>query len=226
MVLSFFRQGESPMDEVEQRIHQMLLDGRAVYDAAMGAVFGGGKSKETKHEVKSTDHEINVGQRDVRRALLMHASVAPGSDMPAVLRYMSVIKDVERVGDYAKNLYDLAKYGVDFEAAEDADLLAGYRDNVAQLLSDAADTFESRDLSTAEALVAKANAFLDDYDAHVKAAYRSEGPASEAVARALYFRFMKRITAHVMNLMTSLVLPLDQLDYYDEPRDHDEPGDD
>ena len=33
---------------------------------------------------------------------------------------------------------------------------------------------------------------------------------------------MKRITAHVMNLMTSLVLPLDQLDYYDEPRDHDE----
>ncbi len=221
MVLSFFRQGESPMEEVEHRIHQMLVDGRAVYDAAMGAVFGGGKSKETKHEVKSTDHEINVAQRDVRRALLLHASVAPGSDLPSVLRYMSVIKDVERVGDYAKNIYDLAKFGVDFEAAPDHDELANYRDAVAQLLTDAAETFESRDLSTAEALVAKANAFLDDYDAHVKAAYLSEGAASDAVARALYFRYLKRITAHVMNLMTSLVLPLDQLDYYDEPRDDD-----
>lgn len=220
MVLSFFRQGDSsPMEDVEQRIHQMLVDGRSVYDAAMGAVFGGGKSKETKQEVKSTDHEINVGQRDVRRALLLHASVAPGSDLPSVLRYMSVIKDVERVGDYAKNLYDLAKYGVDFEAAPDHEELAGYRDAVAQLLSDAAETFEARDLSTAEALVAKANRFLDDYDANVKAAYQSEGAASDAVARALYYRYLKRITAHVMNLMTSLVLPLDQLDYYDEPRD-------
>jgi len=201
MVFSFFRQGDSsPLEDVEQRIHQMLVDGRAVYDAAMGAVFGGGKSKETKHEVRSTDHEINVAQRDVRRALLLHASVVPGSDLPSVLRYMSVIKDVERVGDYAKNLYDLAKYGVDFETVPDHDELAHYRDAVAQLLSDAADTFEKRDLSTAETLVAKANGFLDEYDAHVKAAYRSEGAASDAVARALYFRYLKRITAHVMRI--------------------------
>ena len=82
MVLSFFRQSDSPMEEVEQRIHQMLVDGRAVYDVAMSAVFGGGKSKETKQEVKSTDHEINVGQRDVRRALLeadvVHEEVTVG----------------------------------------------------------------------------------------------------------------------------------------------------
>ena len=43
--------------------------------------------------------------------------------------------------------------------------------------------------------------------------------ASDAVARALYFRFLKRITAHVMNFLTSLVLPIDRLDYYDEPKD-------
>ena len=207
------------MDEVEKRVHQMLVDGHAVYEAAMGAVFGGGKSKETKQEVKSTDHEINVAQRDVRRALVLHASVAPSYDVSAVLTYMSVVKDVERIGDYAKNLYDLAKYGVDFEAAADHDELATYREAVGQLLMDAADTFESGDTDHAQALVAKANGFLDDYDAHVKAAYKSDWSAEDAVARALYFRFLKRITAHVMNLMTSLVLPLDQLDYYDEPRD-------
>ncbi len=219
MVLNFFRQSDSPMDEVEKRVHQMLVDGHAVYDAAMGAVFGGGKSKETKNEVRSTDNEINIAQRDVRRALIMHVSVAPAPDIAAVLTYMSVVKDVERIGDYAKNLYDLAKYGVDFETATDHNELAGYRDAVGQLLIDAADTFESGDTDNAEALVAKANGFLDEYDAHVKGAYRSDWSAEDAVARALYFRFLKRITAHVMNFLTSLVLPLDQLDYYDEPRD-------
>lgn len=219
MVVSFFRGGDSTMDEVEERIHQMLLDARVVYDTAMEAVFGGGKSKETKTAVKSTDHEINVAQRDVRRALLIHSSVAPATDVAQVLSYMSVVKDVERIGDYSKNLYDLAKYGVDFEAADDHEELAAYRDRVGQLITDAAAVFKARDTEGAESLVSKANRFLDDYDAQVKSAYRSEGPAAPAVARALYYRFLKRITAHVMNFLTALVLPLDLLDYYDEPSD-------
>jgi len=221
MVFSFFRSGHSPMDEVEDRIHQMLIDGRAVYDAAMEAVFGGGKSKQAKAAVTGTDHEINVAQRDVRRALLIHASVAPAADIAQVLSYMSIIKDVERIGDYSKNVYDLAKYGVDFETADDHEELARYRDRVGRLISDAAATFRARDSRGAEALVAKAYGFLDDYDRHVKSAYRSDGPADRAVARALYYRFLKRITAHVMNFLTALVLPLDRLDYYDEPNDED-----
>jgi phosphate uptake regulator len=221
MVASFFRGGDSTMDEVEDRIHQMVLDARVVYDTAMEAVFGGGKSKETKSAVKDADHEINVAQRDVRRALLIHSSVAPATDVAQVLSYMSVVKDVERIGDYSKNLYDLAKYGVDFEAADDRAELASYRDLVGQLIDDAAAVFASRNTAGAESLVSKANAFLDEYDSHVKAAYRSSGPADHAVARALYYRFLKRITAHVMNFLTALVLPLDLLDYYDEPSDDD-----
>lgn len=219
MVFNFFRHSESPMDDAQRRIHQMLVDGRAVYDAAMRALFGGGKSKQAKREVKSTDHEINVAQREIRRALMVHASVAQGTDVARILTYMSIIKDLERIGDHSKNLYDLAKYGVDFELDTDHEELAAYRDAVGQLINDAADTFESGDAGRAQVLVAKANIFLDDYDAQVKAAYNSDRTAQEAVARALYFRYLKRITAHVMNFLTSLVLPLDQLDYYDEPRD-------
>jgi hypothetical protein len=43
-----------------------------------------------------------------------------------------------------------------------------------------------------------------------------ETDAQYAVSRALYYRFLKRTTAHVMNVLTSLVQPLDRLDYYDE----------
>ena len=223
MVFSWFRSTDgSTMTEVADQIHQMVLDSRVVYEAAMDAVFGGGKSKDTKDVVKGTDAEINTAQRQVRKALVIHSAVAPGADAGQVLSYMSVVKDVERIGDYSKNIYDLARYGVDFSTAPDVDELTEYREAVAQLIADSAEVFESGDSAAAEKLIAKANDFLDDYDDHVKAAYRSDGLASEAVARALYYRFLKRITAHVMNFLTALALPVHHLDYYDEPSIADE----
>jgi phosphate transport system protein len=218
VVLDFFRgsSASSTIEAIEATLVQMMHDGRAVYDAATGAVFGGGKSKETKREVRSTDKGINVAQQEVRRTLMMHASVTGSIDLPLVLAYMSVVKDAERIGDYAKNLYDLAKYGVDFSTAEDFEDLERYHLAVGQLIDDAAEVFGERDTEKAARLIDKADGFLKQYDRLTKAAYRSEGPASEAVARALYYRYLKRITAHVMNLITSLVMPIDRLDYYDE----------
>lgn len=220
MVLDFFRSArDSTVDEVQAKLVQMLRDGCTVYDTAMGAVFGGGKSKETKAEVKSTDHGINVAQQEVRTALIIHASTGSTVDLPLAMAYMSVVKDVERIGDYAKNIYDLAKYGADFTSAVDRAELERYRDAVAHLIDDTADAFEERDSDKAERLIAKADGFLDDYDSHVEAAFQSDGPASEAVARALYYRHLKRITAHLMNVMTVLVMPVHRLDYYDEAKD-------
>jgi phosphate uptake regulator len=219
MVLEFFRRGgHTTLEEVEQSLVDMVHRVRDVYDAAMEAVFGGGKSKDTKRTVKSTDRSINEEQRQVRRALMLHAAVET-VDLPQVLGYMSVVKDAERAGDYAKNLYDLAKYGANFEEADDRAELEHYRDAVGGLIDEVAEVFAHRDTDRAAALIEKADGFLDEYDDHVRAAYDSPGPASDAVARALYYRYLKRLTAHLMNVLTSLVMPIDRLDYYDEAKD-------
>ncbi len=219
MVFQFFKGGESTIDVVEETLVQMILDGREVFETAMDALFGGGKSKETKREIKETDRGINTAQRDVRRELMIHASLQNTVDLPLVLSYMSTVKDAERIGDYSKNFYDLVKYGANFEDAPDRDELLTYRHRVSDLLAEAAATFEERNVDRARELISKADGFLDDYDRHIKAAYRSTGTPADAVSRALYFRYLKRITAHVMNFLTSLVLPVDRLDYYDEAKD-------
>mgnify|MGYP001829045219 CR=1 FL=1 len=149
----------------------------------------------------------------------MHASVTGSPDLALAMAYMSVVKDVERVGDYAKSLYDIARYGADFAQAADREELEHYCVAVGDLLDEAAMVFVERNTERAKELVAKADGFIDDYDDHIKAAAQADGPAPAAVTRALYDFYLERITAHVMNLMTSLVLPLDQLDYYDEAKD-------
>jgi len=219
-MLDFFKStGPSAIESVEEILVQMMRDGRAVYDAATGAVFGGGKSKETKREVKSTDREINQAQRDVRRALMVHSSVTGTLDLALVLTYMSVVKDAERIGDYAKNLYDIAKYGTNFEESPDRAVLEEHHEAVGMLIDRAAEVFEARDAEAAQELLVRGDEILEACDASVRLAYESEGPVSDAVAKALFYRYLKRITAHVMNLMTALVLPVDQLDYYDEAVD-------
>jgi len=220
MVLDFFKSsGHSAIEEIEEKLVQMTEDAYTVYDEAMEALFGRGKSKQTKKEIRSTDRGINLMEREVRRMLMVHVSVNETVDLPLVLVYMSVVKDLERVGDYAKNIYDLVKYGANFAEAPDREELEHYRRVVGRLIRDAATVFQERDTAEAEKLISKADAFLDEYDDHVKAAFRWEGEPADAVARALYYRFLKRITAHVMNFLTGLVMPVDRLDYYDEPKE-------
>ena len=217
--MEFFRGGPSnELDKVEASIVGMLRDGNDVFTTATDALFGGGKSKETKHEVRTTDKGINEAQQDVRRSLMIHAAVNT-AELPLVLQYASIVKDAERIGDYSKNIYDLVKYGANFEGAPDESDLERYKDKVSQLILDAADVFGAKDAAAAQRLLGKADAFLDEYDAQVRAAYLSSGTTSDAVARALFFRFLKRTTAHVMNVLTSLVQPLDRLDYYDEAKE-------
>lgn len=216
MVLEFFKGGSnSAIDDIQAMLVQMLHDGHDVFVTASDALFGGGKSKATRKEVRSTDRGINEAQGLVRRNLMIHAAVNSG-DLPLVLQYASIVKDAERVGDYAKNIYDLVRYGTNFDNAPDREELIGYRDAVANLILEAASVFEATDTERAQALIGKADGFLKEYDAHVKEMVQTQGAAQDAVPRALYYRFLKRTTAHVMNVLSSLVQPLDRLDYYDE----------
>ena len=222
MVLQFFRsRGHDSIEEIEAIMVRMLRDAAVVYRAATDATFGEGKSPEAKAMVKGTDKQINRGQDQVRAMLAVHGAVkgSLGTDLPVMLAYMSVVKDIERVGDYAKNLYDLAKYGADLTMGEDAPRLAATRDRVSGMIDEAATIFESVDLDAARTFLAMGDAFLDECDDEVKAAWASQGVASDAVARALFYRFEKRIAAHLMNLVSSLVLPIDDLDYYDEDKE-------
>ena len=74
MVFDFFRsKRQTPLEQIEATIAGMLRDSRVVFDTAVGALFGGGKSKEAKKEVRATDRAINRAQEDVRRALMLHS---------------------------------------------------------------------------------------------------------------------------------------------------------
>ena len=55
-----------------------------------------------------TDKKINEFERDVRRKVMTHLVVSGNQYLGAGLILVSVVVDIERMGDYTKNIYELA----------------------------------------------------------------------------------------------------------------------
>lgn len=225
MVMEFFKGGaDKPLEEIESLIIQMLQDNRHTFDLAINALVGGTDAKAVGKEVRKSDKRVNRAEREVRRRLIVHAAVqGERADHPRVLIAMSIIKDAERIGDQAKNIWDLADAGVDFSTAEDIKQLKEMRDQTSLFIAECARIYQERDTEAAHTLIPEMDIVLDNYDDCVINQLKSASSAQEAVPRALLCRYLKRITAHLMNVITSLVMPLERLDFYDEKKADREP---
>jgi len=221
MVFEFFRGGvDQTLEEIEATIVEMLLTNRHTFDLAINTVVGGTDPASVDNEVHKSDRKVNKAERRIRKELVVHTSVRGNqADLPRVLVAMSVIKDAERIGDYAKNIWDLGAAGVDLSRADDLDHLLAMRDRTSGVLADSARIYQDRDSERVHELVRKMDAWTSEYDECLVKLLESELTPRDAVSRALLCRYLKRITAHSMNVISSLVLPVHRLDYYDEKKD-------
>ena len=218
MVSSDFFRGQSgvPIEAIETKVREMLQHDRREVDLAMSVLFGDLAPEAANDELRSTDREVNQAEREIRRDLVVHASVFGSIEIPTVLLYMSIVKDIERVGDYAKNLIDLALDGVTLADAPDLPHWRALGEEVSAFIAESTQTFQERDTDRAHALLAQGDRLLDDFDDRVSALVKGVDHDPSPVARALALRYLKRVIAHLVNVVTAVVMPLDRLDYFDE----------
>ena len=80
-------------------------------------------------DIKKTDRKINKYEREVRRNVLTHLTIAGTQNLAPGMVLVSIVIDVERIGDYTKNMAGLAslhksrlsggKFEKDLKAIED-----------------------------------------------------------------------------------------------------------
>ena len=219
MVMSFFRRPEeSGLENIESQVQRMVNDARHTFDLALSAVTGGAV-ETVADEIRETDRQINATEVEIRRALLVHASVHGGIDTPEVLAFMNMSKDLERIGDYNKNIFDLAEEGVSFTESPEIETILSLRDEVSSRISLMGEILSMRDEERARTYIERGDEMRKDFDRRVNELLHSTEEAVTAVPRALLFRFLKRVSAHSSNVVSAVVMPVDQLDYYDESED-------
>ncbi len=218
MVMSFFRSDEGGISQIESQVQRMIADARHTFDLAMNAVTGGAV-ETVADEVRRTDRQINVTEIEIRRELLVHISVHGTADAAEMLVFMNMIKDLERIGDYNKNIFDLALEGVSFSGAEDLEQILGFRDELSSRIALMGEILDTRDEDRARAYIERGDQLRREFDGLVNELVHATAPALIAVPRALLYRFLKRVAAHCANVVTAVVMPVDRLDYFDEDDD-------
>lgn len=220
MVFELFksRGGESQIDTIEGQIGEMLATASQTFDMATGALLRRVEPEDVGKKLRKRDKSINRAERAIRRELVVHAGVRGGqADIPTLLVYMSISKDIERVGDITKDLWDLAVYGVDLRGPDSTTVQEDI-ERVAALIIETARVFAERDASAATTMLNANDEYKEALEERMLVQIESTDSAGDAAARALFYRYLHRIVAHLTNVMTSVVMPFDRLDYWDEDK--------
>jgi phosphate transport system protein len=182
------------------------------------ALFGARKLADARDTIYEADIKVNKKERKIRKELVEHLAVNPRGDAPACLILMSVSKDVERAGDYCKNLLEVADMIKEpIMESPYADDLRGMVDLVAASFAEAKQAFAEEDQTLGHDLIVQETKFAKRSDAMVeKVANDDTLTSNQAVCLALAFRFLKRINAHLGNVASTVVMPLHKIDYFDE----------
>ena len=216
-LLSIFRTGD-PLAEVGDNFARMLKLTQEMNFAAGQIFFGENHRKTERDKIFEWDGEVNELERTIRRQVVTHLAV-PGNDadLPYSLLLISLVKDVERLGDYAKNLCELA----DIRPAllpEGSALseLTMIRRRVELAFQSAADVFVDSRRDEAAELIEQGRETARRCDQLISDVGHGDYDAATTTAFILGTRYYKRIGGHVLNVLSSVVMPLDKVDYYDE----------
>ena len=176
------------------------------------------KTEEHPLNIYEMDKKINHFERDVRRKIMTHLTVNPQQDLSSGLVLVSVVIDIERMGDYTKNIYDLAvKYPEKLSTGKYEDAISKMEDDVKNYLNQTIDAFKNQDIELGRKLMEEyktdISSVSNEIVNEVVASKDSELSAGQASALCLYLRYLKRISAHSRNLVSSIVNPFERIGY-------------
>ena len=178
-----------------------------------------GENDETIRMLKKRDVEINTFQRDVRKKVVTHYAISQDiDDLPNGLVLLNMVVDVERVGDYTKNILDLALNHPNIIKSEEfSEDLYHVEQEVISRFSKTIEAIHTQDADVARSMMVSYKETLTSLsDDIVNGCISGEitlGDESKTVALALYARYLKRIGAHLKNITTVLVNPFDAVGY-------------
>lgn len=216
-LMSLFRSNDA-IAEMGENFSRMLDLSHELTLSAGTFFFDNAPTPDERTSISKRDVELNQLQRQIRKQVIAHLSLGQGHmDAPYCLLLMSLVKDVERIGDYCKNIVEVYDEGGgpiadDENGAELRELRAAVEDTFAA----SGKVFRESDTEMAMDLLRRGRELNRRCDLLVSRVARSSYDAPTTTTLILGARYYKRIQSHLMNILSGVVMPLHKLDYYDE----------
>jgi len=162
-----------------------------------------------------TDQKINECEKEVRRKVLEHLTINPKQDLSSSLILITVVKDLERIGDYVKNIVELAyHYPSRMEKNKYTTELIEISKMMSDVLKDSLRVFKEADVNKAKQYYKFHRKVTKKTDAMTEKLLEEKNIGTrEAVVYALFARYLKRIAAHLANILTTIINPFHLVGY-------------
>jgi len=170
-------------------------------------------------QLKNRDKEINKYQREVRRKIITHFSLQNNiNDISSIMVLMNMVVDIERIGDYSKNILDLAIY---YPERLNTKILHPELHEIEQVVKSrfdkTVDAIKTEDVELASTLIKgfkkQVTTASDRIVNNIISGELNLESGSESAAIVLYARYLKRIGSHLKNITTTVINPIDSIGY-------------
>lgn len=194
-------------------ITTMLQQSGRMLDYALAALLD---NQELEVDLDEMDDVVDEGERMVRRSVLQHLSVNPSEDLVASLVLASMVQDAERIGDFARGLGEIGDLAKSRREGPFADELRGLAVRVRPLFEQCERAFRKDDTEHARQVVVAHREIKADLILFTRRIADSDLTADMAVVYGSAARILRRISAHLSNIASSVVQPYDRIRHGDE----------
>ena len=168
-------------------------------------------------DIYAKDRMVNKYQREVRRKVLKHLAIAGGTNLIPGLILINIVIDIERIGDYTKNIMDLAiAHPKRLRCGIYEEDIKGIEQGVTRMFEEIVPALKASDKKAARQMIESDWWMIKRCDEVVTGLIKAQDrtlSSADAVSTALYARYLKRIAAHLMNVTSSVVNPFERIGF-------------
>jgi phosphate transport system protein len=175
------------------------------------------KERVNLEQLRKKDKLVNKYLRDIRKNVITHLSVQAPKGLPEGLVLVSIGVDIERIGDYSKNIAELATF------QQKKLNLGTYKEDIKKIETAVLDSFQRVNICLKEGNPEKALHIMKDYkdinklcDSLIEKIIQvkdSKLSSGESASLALYLRALKRLNSHLINIASGVVNPFHRIGF-------------
>ncbi|MCK4371798.1 MAG: hypothetical protein KAW61_01570 [candidate division Zixibacteria bacterium] len=216
---------ENLLDSAFKTTLTMMEFDYKMYDAARKTLRES-DTDELPFDVRKTDRKINKFERQVRRQVITHLTISGTQNLAPGLALVSIVIDVERIGDYTKNISELArKHKNMLKGGMFEDKLAGIEKVIEENFSRTIEVLKTQDNQKARQVMQVEDDIGRISDKMLNEIILEKDTSlsvCDAVTLAMYIRHLKRINAHLTNIASSIINPFPRIGFSEKQENNDQ----
>ncbi|PJB77043.1 MAG: hypothetical protein CO090_09485 [Acidobacteria bacterium CG_4_9_14_3_um_filter_49_7] len=214
-LLSLLKEG-SLMDQAYNETVEMINVLGNMFDMSVDYLHSG-KVPAKEEDTYTLDKRVNLLEQKLRRHIYTHLVLNKQQDLYMSLILVQIGVDLERVGDYIKNIYDLRRIIGDLSFNGAIEELTEMEDKIRKMVPRVKAALEKQDSVAATQIqkdyfpLAK---LCDQRVEEILTGSSESESCKNAAMLALYYRYLKRVVAHLINVASAISNPYDRIGFH------------